>query len=137
VRQAFVARIFYTQDMKSETIFLAFPTDTVEKIYPAYRRFFERFSAAISRFHEIKTLDLPDIWVRDFLPVQHIKTGQMSQLFFNPHYANYTPAFKQKIRQAVHHYFPQVRSYPLAGKSLCATSKNISLPLIYCRFYLE
>lgn len=108
--------------MKSELIFLAKPTDATEKIYRGYARFFADFYKALSRFHQVETLDLPDIWVRDFLPVQHTQTKKLTQLFFNPHYANYTHAFNEKIRRCVSYYFPYARAQnvTLDGGNLCA-----------------
>ena len=93
----------------SEIIFIAKPTDWAEKIYPGYRQFFNEFYPKLKEYHKAETLDLPDIWVRDFLPVQNIKTGQLHQMFFDPRYANYTPQFIALIRHAVHNCFPQAK----------------------------
>ena len=93
----------------SEIIFIAKPTDWAEKIYPGYHQFFNEFYPKLKGYHKVEILDLPDIWVRDFLPVQNIKTGQLHQMFFDPRYANYTPQFTALIRHAVHNYFPQVK----------------------------
>lgn len=76
------------------------------KIYPAYRGFFPGFYEALIEFHPVKMLELPDIWVRDFLPVQNSKTGELFQLGFNPRYANYTPKFTAEINAAVKRLFP-------------------------------
>ena len=89
-----------------ETIFLASPSNQVLRIYPAYGAFFPRLYAALSAFHPVSVLELPDIWVRDFLPVQNSQTGALHQLFFNPSYANYTPRFTSMIRQRVQELFP-------------------------------
>jgi len=93
----------------SEIVFIAKPTWWVEKIYPGYRQFFNEFYPKLKEYHKIEILDLPDIWVRDFLPVQNIKTGQLHQMFFDPRYANYTPQFTALIRHTVHNYFPQAK----------------------------
>jgi len=93
-----------------EIIFVAKPTSWTEKIYPGYLRFCKEFHAKLKQYHKIEILDLPDIWVRDFLPVQNHKTGQLHQMFFAPRYANYTPKFTLNIRKAVQKYFPRVKS---------------------------
>ena len=93
----------------SEIIYLAKPTWWVEKIYPNYRQFFNEFYPKLKEYHEVEILDLPDIWVRDFLPIQNQKTGQLHQMFFDPRYANYTPQFTALIRYAVHNCFPQAK----------------------------
>lgn len=92
--------------MTGETIVLAEPTVQITRIYPKYPAFYERFCALAALFHPIKMLVLPDIWVRDFLPVEHTRTGKLYQPFFNPHYANYTKAFNSAIRRAVNEAFP-------------------------------
>ena len=89
-----------------EPIFIAKPTPRVLRVYPAYAALFPRLHAALAEFHPVVPLDLPDIWVRDFLPVQHCQTGELVQPFFNPRYANYTPRFTERIRQAVRRIFP-------------------------------
>lgn len=121
MRHYAVVRVCYRIGMKSETIFLAKPTDAIEKIYGGYARFFDDFYKKLSIFHFVQTPDLPDIWVRDFLPVQHAQTKKLTQLFFNPHYANYTRAFNEKIRRRVSHYFPyaQAQNVTLDGGNLC------------------
>ena len=93
----------------SEIICIAKPNDKTETEYPGYKKFYEKFSAQLKEFHEVHSLDLPDIWVRDFLPVQNVCTGQLYQPFFNPRYANYTPQFTKEIRQTVLHYFPHAQ----------------------------
>lgn len=91
---------------KLETIVLAAPTVRINRIYPAYKAFYERFCAAAVPFHPIKTFALPDVWVRDFLPVQNRQTGKLYQPFFNPCYANYTFVFTSVIRQAAEKWLP-------------------------------
>lgn len=95
--------------MKNEIIYIAKPTWYIEDTYPGYTKFYEKFSAQLKEFHEVRALELPDIWVRDFLPVQNVKTGQLYQQFFNPRYANYTPKFTEQIRKAVFYSFPQAK----------------------------
>lgn len=92
--------------MSIQTVCIAKPTPKVVKIYPAYQAFFPGFYKALAEFHPVKVLDLPDIWVRDFLPVQNNQTGELFQLGFNPRYANYTPKFTAEINAAVKHLFP-------------------------------
>ena len=92
--------------MSIQTVCIAKPTQAVLKIYPAYQGFFPGFYKALAEFHPVKVLDLPDIWVRDFLPVQNNQTGELFQLGFNPRYANYTPKFTAEINAAVKRLFP-------------------------------
>ena len=95
--------------MKNEIIYIAKPTWYIEDIYPGYTKFYQNFCAQLKEFHEVRALQLPDIWVRDFLPVQNQKTGQLYQQFFNPRYANYTPKYAEKIRKAVFYGFPKAK----------------------------
>lgn len=90
-----------------EIIYIAKPTWYIADIYPGYTKFYENFSAQLREFHEVRALELPDIWVRDFLPLQNQKTGQLYQTFFDPRYANYTPKFTAAIRKEVAGYFPK------------------------------
>jgi len=71
--------------------------------------FFDKFSAQLSEFHEVRPLPLPDIWVRDFLPLQNVQTGELYQAFFDPRYANYTPKLTAAIRAAVRGCFPKAK----------------------------
>ena len=93
----------------SEIIYLAKPTHYTEEIYPGHTRFFEKFSVQLAKYHEVRALELPDIWVRDFLPVQNVQTGELYQHFFDPRYANYTPKFTDAIRRQVRGCFPQAK----------------------------
>ena len=94
---------------ENEVIYVAKPNRYLEQIYNGYTRFFEEFSAQLRQFHEVRALDLPDIWVRDFLPVQNVQTGALTRLFFDPRYANYTAKFTAEIRQQVRGLFPQAK----------------------------
>lgn len=93
----------------SEIIYLAKPTYYTEEIYPGHKRFFEKFYEQLAQFHEVWVLELPDIWVRDFLPLQNIQTGELYQHFFDPRYANYTPKFTEEIRRQVRGCFPKAK----------------------------
>lgn len=105
--------------MTIQTICIAKPTKDVLKIYPLYKTFFPRFYKTLAEFHPIKVLDLPDIWVRDFLPVQNIKTGDLSRFRFSPRYANYTTKFTERINNSVKDLFP-VKEY-----ALCLDGGNV------------
>lgn len=94
---------------KNEVICVAKPTWYTEEIYPGHKQFFEKFSAQLAQFHEVRALELPDIWVRDFLPVQNVQTGELYQPFFDPRYANYTPKFTAAIRRQVYGCFLQAK----------------------------
>lgn len=91
---------------KNEVIYVAKPTWYTEKIYPGHAKFYEHFVAKLREYHEVRALELPDIWVRDFLPLQNVQTGELHQHFFNPRYANYTPKFTDAIRRQVRGVFP-------------------------------
>lgn len=94
---------------RGEIIYVAKPTWYTEKTYPGHAKFYEHFAAQLKQFHEVRTLELPDIWVRDFLPVQNVQTGELYQPFFDPRYANYTPKFTAAIRQQVRGAFPHAK----------------------------
>ena len=95
--------------MTNEIIYIAKPTWYTEKLYPNHRRFFEKFYPQLAQYHEVHALELPDIWVRDFLPVQNVQTGELYQQFFDPRYANYTPKFTDAIRVLVRSAFPHAK----------------------------
>ena len=92
--------------MKEQIIYVAKPTREVLKIYPAYEAFFPCLYQALAAYHTVRVLDLPDIWVRDFLPVQNSQTGELYRMLFRPRYANYTPKFTAQINAAVQRLFP-------------------------------
>ncbi len=94
---------------KNEVIYIAKPTWYTEDMYPGHRQFYIKFAAQLKEYHEVRELELPDIWVRDFLPVQNVQTGELYQPFFNPRYANYTPKFTDAIRMLVRSAFPHAK----------------------------
>ena len=94
---------------KNEVIYVAKPTWYTEKIYPGHAKFYEHFIAQLREYHGVCALEVPDIWVRDFLPVQNVKTGELYQQFFEPRYANYTPKFTAAIREQVRGAFPHAK----------------------------
>lgn len=95
--------------MKNEVIYVAKPTWYTEQVYPGHAKFYEKFVAQLKQYHEVRALELPDIWVRDFLPVQNVQTGELYQPFFDPRYANYTPKFTAAIRQQVRGVFSHAK----------------------------
>ena len=95
--------------MKNEVIYVAKPTWYTEQVYPGHAKFYEKFVAQLKQYHEVRALELPDIWVRDFLPVQNVQTGELYQPFFDPRYANYTPKFTAAIRQQVRGAFSHAK----------------------------
>lgn len=96
--------------MKNEVIYVAKPTWYTEEVYPGHAKFYEKFVAQLKQYHEVRALELPDIWVRDFLPVQNVQTGELYQPFFDPRYANYTPKFTEAIRQQVRGAFSHAKA---------------------------
>lgn len=95
--------------MKNEVIYVAKPTWYTEQVYPGHAKFYEKFVVQLKQYHEVRALELPDIWVRDFLPVQNVQTGELYQPFFDPRYANYTPKFTAAIRQQVRGVFSHAK----------------------------
>ena len=96
-----------------EIICLAKPDDSIERTYPGYSSFFKEFRSMLECFHKVIPLALPDIWLRDFMPVHNPKDGKFYQFFFNPNYANYVPSFNERIRNAVQEMFPYAERLPL------------------------
>lgn len=94
---------------KNEVIYIAKPTWYTEDMYPGHRQFYIKFAPQLKEYHEVRELELPDIWVRDFLPVQNVQTGELYQQFFDPRYANYTPKFTAAIREQVRGAFPHAK----------------------------
>lgn len=94
---------------KNEIIYVAKPTRYTEQTYPGHTKFYEYFVSQLREYHEVRALELPDIWVRDFLPVQNVQTGELYQQFFDPRYANYTPKFTAAIREQVRGAFPHAK----------------------------
>ncbi len=94
---------------KNEVICVAKPTWYTEQTYPGHTKFYEHFVSQLREYHEVRSLELPDIWVRDFLPVQNVQTGELYQQFFDPRYANYTPKFTDAIRMLVRSAFPHAK----------------------------
>ena len=66
---------------KNEIIYVAKPTRYTEQTYPGHTKFYEHFVSQLREYHEVRALELPDIWVRDFLPVQNVQTGELYQQF--------------------------------------------------------
>lgn len=95
--------------MKNEVIYVAKPTWYTEQVYPGHAKFYEKFVVQLKQYHEVRALELPDIWVRDFLPVPNVQTGELYQPFFDPRYANYTPKFTAAIRQQVRGVFSHAK----------------------------
>lgn len=124
----------------TEIIYIAKPTRFTEETYCGYTRFFEKFAAQLAAYHEVRALELPDIWVRDFLPLQNVQTGQLYQHFFDPRYANYTPKFTDIIRRYVHQFFPHILPCQVridGGNILLSPDKKYALCLekrtIFCK----
>ena len=99
--------------MRDEIICLARPDDSIERTYPGYAVFFKGFRSRLECFHKVIPLSLPDIWLRDFMPEHNPDDGKFYSFFFNPNYANYVPAFNERIRNAVKGLFPNAEMLPL------------------------
>ena len=73
--------------MPQKTIFMAKP-NSYTAFYPEYKSWHENAYAIIEPHARIASLDLPDIWVRDFLPVQNTKTGELFLFNYDPLFEN-------------------------------------------------
>lgn len=91
-----------------EKIILAKPTKIICKIYPEYPGFYKDFIDKIKKFCAYQTLLLSDIWVRDFLPIQNLKTEKLFSFFYEPIYkkTKYKKLYKT-LREETSKYFPQ------------------------------
>ena len=107
---------------------MASPSNAIERIYPGFRHFFKSFYPYASKYHKIKELDLPDIWTRDFLPIQNLKNGRLFQMFFKPCYANYTESFSKKIRKSVRSIFSDALplNVRIDGGNIVCSPENIA-----------
>ncbi|MBR3899266.1 MAG: agmatine deiminase family protein [Elusimicrobiaceae bacterium] len=94
---------------KNEIVYIAKPTWYTENMYPGHRQFYVKFIAQLKEYHEVRELELPDIWVRDFLPFQNVQSGELYQPYFAPRYANYTAKFTNAIWMLMRNLFPQAK----------------------------
>ena len=119
----------------TETIFLATPNkDTAAKdtaaMYPEYGAWYNATRPILEQHCKVVALDLPDIWVRDFLPMQNAETGKLYQLFYNPIYRTKTYAkHYEKIRIRVRELFPNAEPLDIRmdGGNLITNGKDIGL----------
>lgn len=85
--------------MKNEVIYMAKPTWYTEQVYPGHTKFYEKFVPQLKQYHEVRALELPNIWVRDFLPVQNTQTGELYQPFLT----RATPIIRLNLRRLSAH----------------------------------
>ena len=69
-----------------ETVFTAFPSAGILGLYPEFQHFYNEFVSAAKPFIRHIPLDIPDIWVRDFLPVQNTSTLRRYLFYYEPSY---------------------------------------------------
>jgi agmatine/peptidylarginine deiminase len=92
----------------NEIIALAEPNDT----YCGHKEFYLNAHNAIMQFHEVRNYpQLPEIWVRDFFPLQNRNTKQLYIPFYNPPYQS--KKLNEKIRNSVAGYFPYAKDLPV------------------------
>jgi agmatine/peptidylarginine deiminase len=97
-----------------EIIYLNFPTTEIEKLYPEYTDFYFDFKAKTEQFHTVEKLCLPDVWLRDFLPVQNLKNKRLFNLFYDPTYKRSSlKNFYLKIRNEVKKEFSAAQDLPI------------------------
>lgn len=116
-----------------EIVYIAFPSEDIEELYPEYYGFYADFKYQLGTVGiEYRPLPLPDIWVRDFLPLQNINDGSLHTMFYDPTYkrAQYKK-FYARIRQAVAGLFPQAQqlSIRMDGGNITFNSGGIALAL--------
>lgn len=113
-----------------EKIILAKPTKIICKIYPEYPVFYKNFIDKIKNFCAYQSLLLSDIWVRDFLPIQNLKTGKLFSFFYEPIYkkAKFKKLYKN-LRGETSKYFPQAikLSVYLDGGNFIYNKKGIGI----------
>lgn len=109
-----------------ETIFTASPTKEIAKVYPEYAEFYSRFKRVVEHYHNHKSLDLPDIWTRDFLPFQNRVTCKLYTFFYEPTYQS--KKLSLDVRRVVKKYFQNSKQAPLRldGGNLIINSKGIA-----------
>ena len=125
--EAFVENVEGTE----ETIFLAQPNKSVTAVYEDYASWFECVCPILERYHagKVIALDLPDIWVRDFLPLQNIQTGKLfSPLYWPSYQSAKLGRFYETIRARVRELFPEVEQMPLVrldGGNLIVNKRGV------------
>ena len=109
-----------------EIIFTASPNKEVMKVYPEYSSLHNTFKYIFEQFHYHKSLDLPDIWVRDFFPFQNRNNHALHTFFFEPAYQS--KKLSLRTRDSVKKYFPNSFDLPvrLDGGNLIINSKGIA-----------
>jgi agmatine/peptidylarginine deiminase len=98
-------------DMTKETVFLAHPSKEIKNEYNWYEAWFEEAYKKIGEFTKVKDLKLPDIWVRDYFPLQSAD-GKKLCLF------NYMPEYKKNKEEAIYRECAEAvkRLFPKAEK---------------------
>ncbi|MCL2484989.1 MAG: agmatine deiminase family protein [Endomicrobia bacterium] len=112
-----------------EIIFTAKPNKEVDELYPEFKEFYLNFKNIAEKYHTCESVSLPDIWVRDFLPIENVKTGKLYNLFYDPTYnRGFLKNFYAKIRTAVKKEFPKAQDLPVRmdGGNLTVNSQGIA-----------
>ena len=124
-----------------ETIYLAQPNKNVTAVYKEYKSWFESAFPIFEQYHGRKVigLDLPDIWVRDFLPLQNIQTGKLFSPFYWPSYKPKTLAqVYETIRARVCEIFPEAEQMPhirLDGGNLIVNKCGVGFSVFNPKMY--
>ncbi len=97
-----------------DKIFIAYPNCLINKYYPEYQSFYDDFTQKTKGFCKLATIDISDIWLRDFLPLQNIKTKEKFLFFYEPIYK--TKEYKNlymALRKEAKAKFPKATNLPI------------------------
>ena len=87
------------------TILLVKPSKHIESLYKGcYTDIYERLKTILEPYHEVKTLDLPDIWIRDFAPFFTDKKPM--PLLYKPPYQSFLKS--ERVQIECLKYFPDL-----------------------------
>lgn len=106
---------------------LAKPNKKTEKVYEGcHSDIFQRLKKALEKYHEVKTVDLPDIWIRDFAPFFTDK--KPIPLLYRPPYQSFQKS--ESIQSECLKHFPDF-SIPLPirfdGGNLIANRQGVGI----------
>ena len=69
-----------------EIIYLAKPHKAIEKEYKGYKSFYESAEQELKKYCTVETLDVHDIWLRDFFPLQNPHNKKLFTYNYDPLY---------------------------------------------------
>jgi len=126
-------------ELATETIFLAEPNADVQAVYPEYKSWYEAARPILEQYCKVVSLILPDIWVRDFLPLQNRKSGKLYQPLYYPSFRPRTlDSDYAKCREAARKYFPDAEPMPmirLDGGNLIVNDNGLAFAIFNKAMY--